>query len=110
SVAAALAKLAATPATAEVEAEVETDDHVGFASVVLESQEDGHLPASESDSTPRSVAFGIDLRRAVRTIGPIVAADVIGLVTAGLLTQTVLLLIYPAAAQAVGWVAAAVAP
>src|SRR6476620_4858472 len=66
--------------------------------------EDGHFPAAESDSTPRSVAFRTDFRRAARTIGPIVLADIVALVSAGLFTQAALSLLYPAAAHAVGWI------
>ena len=75
------ASAAAAPTVAAALAEI-----VAAASAVVTTEpdasciadaEDGHLPASDSDSTPPSVAFGTDFRRSVRTLGPVVASDVV---------------------------------
>jgi Undecaprenyl-phosphate galactose phosphotransferase WbaP len=63
---------------------------------------------SEGWSTPGREAISASFRRTLRTIVPFVASDVLGLVLSGLTAQGVMSLVYPPAAQRVGWIAAAV--
>ena len=75
----------------------------------LASVADGHLPAAEADSTPGAVAFRTVLRRSARTLAPILVADLVALLCAGLLTEAILAIVYPPAALAMGWGIASVA-